>query len=337
MSLHRIGVFGAGSIGCYVGGRLAAAGCDVVLVGRARVGETLRMHGLTLSDLGGWSHRVRPIHLRIAESAAALRDCHLVLVTVKSAGTAAAGKDLSRVLAPGAVVISLQNGVRNGTLLAEALPGQRVITGMVPFNVVNSGNGHFHQGSSGELAVQRHAAVAEFAPLFAAAGLPLRQHPDMQAVQWAKLLLNLNNAINALSGLPLKAELQQRAFRRCLALAQAEALPLLAATHQPLARLTPLPAAALPRLLGVPDFIFRLLAQRMLAIDPLARSSMWEDLEAGRRTEVDWINGEVVALAEKLGRNAPVNARLVALVREAEKGGKRNWRGEELLACLASH
>jgi 2-dehydropantoate 2-reductase len=72
----------------------------------------------------------------------------------------------------------------------------------------------------------------------------------------------------------------------------------------------------------------------MLAIDPLARSSMWEDLEAGRRTEVDWLNGEIVRFARTQGREAPINARLLALVRAAETGGERHWRGAALLAEL---
>jgi len=61
---------------------------------------------------------------------------------------------------------------------------------------------------------------------------------------------------------------------------------------------------------------------------------MWEDLQAGRATEIDWLNGEVVKLAASLGRTAPVNGRLVALVLEAEKGGRRDWKGEELLKEL---
>ena len=72
----------------------------------------------------------------------------------------------------------------------------------------------------------------------------------------------------------------------------------------------------------------------MLAMDPLARSSMWEDLEAGRQTEVDWINGEVLRLAESLGQSAPINERLVALIRSAESGGRRDWEAMELLADL---
>jgi 2-dehydropantoate 2-reductase len=158
---------------------------------------------------------------------------------------------------------------------------------------------------------------------------------DMPAVQWSKLLMNLNNAINALSGIPLAEELAQRDYRRCLAAAQREALELISEARIPLARVTPMPARWMPRLLELPDGIFRRLARRVIAIDPSARSSMWEDLEAKRVTEVDYIQGEIVALAERLHRRAPINAALVALVRAAEAGGRRDYRGDELLTALA--
>ena len=74
------------------------------------------------------------------------------------------------------------------------------------------------------------------------------------------------------------------------------ALTLMAAARIQPARLTPLPPHWIPRLMRVPDPLFRRLANRMRAIDPLARSSMWDDLEAGRTTEIDWINGEVIRL-----------------------------------------
>ena len=82
--------------------------------------------------------------------------------------------------------------------------------------------------------------------------------------------------------------------------------------------------------------MFKLLANKMLAIDPLARSSMWEDLEAGRKTEVDYINGEVVQLAAQLNRQAPVNQKLIDLIKAAEDGGKRDWAASDLLAALTN-
>ena len=326
-------VHGAGSIGCYVGGRLAATGADVTFIGRPRLAAEIRAHGLRLTDWQGADLRVPADRVRFETEPAAARHARLVLVTVKSAGTEAAGRELAPLLKPGTVVISFQNGLRNAEALRAQLPGRTVLTGMVEFNVVNRGQGAFHHGSEGGLEVQAHAALAPFLSAFAAAGLPLKQRDDMVGVQWAKLQLNLNNAINALCGAPLKDELAQRAFRRCIALAQRELLALLDAAGIAPTRLK-LPPKLLPTLLDVPDAVFRVLAGRMLAIDPLARSSMWEDLQAGRATEIDYLNGEVVRLAQSLGREAPVNARLVALVREAEHGGRRDWTGPELLAQL---
>lgn len=329
-------VYGAGGIGCYVGGRLAATGTSVTFVGRQRMATELAEHGLHLTDYLGADLRVPTEQLRYETVPAAAAEADLVIVTVKSAATGTAAEELAGVLKPGAVVVSFQNGIRNGELLRMRLPDHTVLTGMVPFNVLNRGGGAFHQGTEGGLDIQRHPALTEYTNAFSQAGLPLTQHEDILSVQWAKLLLNLNNPVNALSDLPLRDELAQRAYRRCLAAAQAETLELLAAQGITPARLMAIPPHRLPALLRLPDFLFRRLASKMLAIDPLARTSMWEDLQAGRRTEVDYLNGEVVRLAESLGRTAPVNAKLITLIRAAESGARRGWSGPELLAELTA-
>ncbi len=334
--MGTIAVMGAGSIGCYVGGRLAAAGADVVLIGRERLGREIAAHGLRLSDYRGAHLVLRPNQITYATAASAAAQAELVLVTVKSAGTPVAAQELAQTLRPDAIVVSLQNGIGNASILSQYLTTQTVLAGMVPFNVVQRGEGVFHQGTEGDLEVERHARLAAHVAMFERAGLPLRQHDDLRPVQWAKLLLNLNNPVNALSDLPLKQQLSQRAYRRCVALAQREGLDLIAASGIVPARLTRLPAHWIPRVLDLPDALFRLVAAGMLAIDPLARSSMWEDLQAQRTTEIDWINGEIVHLARRLGRSAPVNATLVALVHAAEQGGRRRWSGDELLAALKS-
>ena len=181
---------------------------------------------------------------------------------------------------------------------------------------------------------EAHDAAARLSEACLAADLTFELRDDMPGVQWSKLLLNLNNAINALSGRPLAEELGQLDYRRCFAAAQREAIELIRASGLPLARVTPLPLPWIARLLTAPDPVFKLLARRVVAIDPHARSSMWDDLEGARATEVDYIQGEIVALASRLGRSAPVNQALVGLIKEAERGGKRDFTGAELCAAL---
>lgn len=328
----RIAVFGTGSIGGWLGGRLAGH-ARVALVARPQVADDISTNGLTLTAFDGWQRRVSPGEVEVVTSAEAVSNARLVLVTVKSAATAQAGRELARHLRPGTLVISFQNGLRNARMLAAELPDCTVLAGMVPYNVVRLGPGRWHQGTSGRLMVAAHAQLAAFLPLFEAAGLPLQPRGDIAAVQAGKLLLNLNNAINALADIPLREQLAQRGWRCCLALAQVEALRVFAAAGIAPARVTPLPPTWLPALLRLPDALFTRLAARMLRIDPLARSSMWEDLAAGRPTEVDWIQGEIVALGGHHGLATPVNARLVQLVHEAGRQ-RRAWTAAALLADL---
>jgi 2-dehydropantoate 2-reductase len=324
----RVVVFGAGAIGCWVGARLAATG-NVTLHGRARVLDALH-DGVRATDLDGGDVTARPA---LSTDPRVVADADLVLVTVKSAATAEAAATLAAHVSPEATIVSLQNGVRNARVLGDGLPNHAVVAGMVPFNVVRPAPSHFHRATEGIL---MFGPCPPLASACAAAGLAAQQRDDMPAVLWGKLLINLGNAVNALCGLPLVEQLSQRAYRRCLAACQREALDLLATAGERPARLTPVPPAWMPRLLGLPDAIFRPLARRMVAVDANARSSMWDDLEHGRATEIDYLQGEIVALAERLARAAPANRRIVELVHAAERGGRRDWRGDELLAQVTA-
>ncbi|WP_078284535.1 2-dehydropantoate 2-reductase [Mycobacteroides chelonae] len=323
----RIAVAGAGSIGCYVGGRLQAAGHDLVYIGRAALGESIAERGLALSDYLGWSATIPGDKCVFSEDIDAVRAADVVLVTVKSAATAEMAASLADRLRPGAVVVSLQNGIRNPTEISRYVTQHRVITGMVGFNVAQVGPAHFHQGTQGKLSISTGAE--SLAQALTGSGLPTAVYEDMSAVQWGKLVVNLNNAVNALSGLPLKAELGQRDYRLVLAAAHREALGLLRRGNQPVVSPLAAPLAFMPWVLRMPDAVFARLARQMVEIDPQARSSMLDDLTRGRPTEIDYINGEVVELAKKLGVSAPVNATLVSLIHQATASGEK-WSGSEL-------
>ncbi|WP_428263113.1 2-dehydropantoate 2-reductase [Haliangium sp.] len=318
-----ITVFGAGSIGCFLGTSLAAAGAAVTLVARPRIIEEIRAHGLSVSDLDGVRRTLPAEAFTLVSEIGAAPPSSLYLVTVKSRHTAAAAAAIAPALGPQGRVISFQNGLRNAGLLAQTLGAERVIAGMVPFNVVHQGQGHFHRGTEGTLAIASAPALdAHWHQYFARAGLPLTAYADFDRVLWSKLLLNLNNPINALAGVPLLTELGDADYRRCLAAVMAEALGLVRSAGIRPVRLAAAPPGAIPWILRLPTWAFTRVAGRMLAIDPDARSSMWEDLQQGRPTEIDELNGEIVHLGQRIGQPAPLNALIVALVRAAEDAGQ---------------
>ena len=160
----------------------------------------------------------------------------------------------------------------------------------------------------------------QLAEQLGAIGFPCQLHTDMQPVIYGKLLLNLNNALNAVADQPIKTQLENRKLRRVYAAAQREWLAVAAAEGVELVQFTAVKPSLMPAILSLPNWIFLRLAKAMLDIDPLARSSMWEDIQLGRKTEIEFLNQAVVNRAESLGIEVPVNRKISALIHSLERG-----------------
>jgi 2-dehydropantoate 2-reductase len=317
----KVAILGAGSVGCFIGGTWAAAGLPVLFIGRPKLSKEVDEHGLTLSDYNGWQTRLSPGEIDYRCGPEALDGAQVIALTVKSGDTAAAANDIAKYATQGATVISFQNGVSNVDVLERGLGGRfEVARGMVPYNVAYLGNGRFHKGVAGDLYAEQRAAVRALADAVGGGAATLKISDDMLGLAWGKLLINLNNAVNALSGRTLQEELKHRDYRRVFAASITEGLELLKRAEIEPATVGPISPAMLPRIINSPDWLFNRFFLKQWKIDAKARSSMADDLVAGRRTEIDYLNGELVALAERLQRAAPVNRAIVELVRKAEAG-----------------
>jgi 2-dehydropantoate 2-reductase len=318
-SNRPIGVAGAGSIGCFVGGMLAASGHRVAMLARSRVIQEIAGNGLRLTSFDGSERNIASSALMLSEDPGIFGDVSAVLVTVKSADTTEIADIIAKYAPTDAVVISLQNGIGNVPVLRERLPGQRVLAAMVPFNVISLGDGRFHRATSGDIIVERDDAGT--AERLSVPGLNMRATDNIAGVQWGKLLVNLFNALNALADLPLRQQLAQRTWRRLFADQMAEGLSAVRAAGIRPVSSTPIRVNWTPHLLRLPDAIFEVLLRRAMKVDPEARSSMWEDLQRGRRTEIDYLQGVITGIADQHGLQVPLSRRVVALIKNAEARG----------------
>ena len=320
----RIVVAGAGSIGCYVGGCLAQAGRKVTLLLRPALADAIGRRGVRISDLEGRDWMLPPRALQLAtEPWAALESAQIVLVTVKSGATAAMADLIATCAKARPAVVSLQNGVGNVDVLRGRLGADTVVVpGVVNFHVTQFDGAdppRFHRGIAGSIVIgSEEAGLSE---TLSVPGLQFKTREDMPDVLWGKLLLNLNNALNALSAVPLVTQLADRAWRRVLATQIDEAFAVLGAANIRPARVEQVPPRLMPIILRLPDAVFRIVARRMMSIDPEARSSMWEDLQRRRVTEIDYLQGAILALADKAGVAAPMTRRITSLIKAAEQAG----------------
>jgi len=333
----KIAIFGAGSIGCYLGGQLAQAGAKVTFIGRQKFKTALEENGLTLTHFAREDIMISPSGFTFSLNPEDIAQAQIILVAVKSQDTDEAAQVIKVHANPGAIIISFQNGVSNADALRKHLTEQIVLGGVVPFNVTGTGAGRFHCGTEGDLTVEvtddprLERLVTDFAK--AKQGLDISN--DIAAVQWGKLLVNLNNALNALSGGTLRAALVQRDYRLALAAMIDEALGIVRGAGIEPDDFGKTSADKMTKILRLPNFLYKIIMNMIVKIDANARSSMLDDLEMGRVSEIDYLQGEIVRLATRTGQSAPINQAVLDMVNAAFKtGASPKLSGAELYQAI---
>lgn len=303
----KIAVLGAGALGCAIGGALAEAGNDVVLINRnAAQVEAIRAAGLRMRGPSG----ERSVAVRAERDCTRLAPMDLVIVLVKSFHTQEAIAAATPLIGGDTVVLSLQNGLGHEDVLAEAVGRERVIAGKTYVGGVMLAPGHIISGTAGketligELDGSDSARVRRIASVFEAASLRTTVSTNIMGTIWDKLLINVaTGAVSGITGLtygPLYAIAEIEAV--ALAAVQ-EAMDVARASGVQLSYTEPRApwtkaAAGLPQ-----DF----------------KTSMLQSLEKGSVTEIDFINGAVVRWGKRCGVPTPVNATLVACIKGIER------------------
>jgi 2-dehydropantoate 2-reductase len=321
---HHV-VLGAGMIGCYLAACLQYAKQTVSIVARPNIIDALGRN-FSIADFEGNHYQVNELPLMVcADTVSNLpKKADVLWLTVKCLSVDDALATIRNCITDNTIIICCQNGVGNHISVQQAFSRNCVIRAMVPFNVVSEGEGHFHRGSDGHLILERDDRVGDFVQWLArqinSVHLPVDTSFDMTAMQWAKLQLNLGNAVCALADIPVKQMLENTEYRRFISKMMIELLQVSQKKKIKLPKIANLPNKWIPKILNLPTWLFKIVAQKMLAIDPKVRTSMWWDIQAERLTEIDYLNGKVVACAQELGLKAPANSLVVKLIKQRESG-----------------
>jgi len=317
MSQHLI--FGAGLIGGYMAGCFAAKGLNVSVLGRESMRSRFASE-LTVTDYHGHRAASSDINFVAAGEITEVSFDYLWL-TVKCTGLEQALIDMANFVGPNTTILSCQNGLGSDDLVRESFPNNIVRRVIMASNVAQQSDTHLHRGSEGDLFVEAHYDDGDIslASLVSSDLLIAQNIESMEAYSWAKLQLNLANAVNALADIPVKQMLEHRIYRKIIAGAMQELLDVSRAKGLSLPKIAAVSMHIVPKILNTPNFIFNILGSKMMDIDPTVRTSMWWDLSGNRLTEVDMLNGAVVKEGEMFGIACPINQRIVDYVHDAEQ------------------
>ena len=298
----RIAVVGAGAVGGYFGGRLADAGAPVVMVGRPAFAEAVARDGLLLDTLQGKKY----VRVEASTDMGAVRGAELVLFCVKTTDNAATARALAPLLARDALVVSMQNGVDNVEQIRaasgiEAQPAVVYVAASVPApgQVKHVGRGDLVTGPANEKTVR-------LAEVFGHAEVPCRISDNIAGELWVKLVWNC--ALNAISAL---GRVQYRQIAQ-----DARACHMVEVLVEEVLAVARAAGVVLP---GVSD---RAAATRgaLQIADQMADafSSTAQDIQRGKRTEIDSLNGYIARRGAQLGVPTPINEALFTLVKLLE-------------------
>ncbi len=297
----RVAVMGTGAVGGYFGGMLARAGTNVTFIARPATAEAISRRGLFIDS----PHFQETIHAEASTDPSAVANAELVLFCVKTIDTESVARTLLPHLAPGAVVLSLQNGVDNAEQLEaagiHALPAVVYVAASVPEP------GRIKHSERGDLAIggpeNRRANLERIAATFERAGVACKISQNIQVDLWSKFVFNCAlNAPSAIAQVGYGAVAQNDWSRETILAAARETI-------------------AVARALGIDlpekDILDRLV-QFAFKMGPVT-SSTAQDIARGKRTEIDSLNGYVVRRGAALDVPTPVNHTLTALLKLIEE------------------
>lgn len=321
----KVVVYGAGAIGMTLGGFLAQNGVDVTLIARPRYVEAINREGLVIQSM----KETVTTRLKAAETLTFCPD--LLLLGVKSQHTLEAAAQFKGFV-QGVPVVSLQNGVRNVDLLAGALDKDNVIGGMVAFDarIIKPGIVYFATKDPdlliiGEAFQKNGERIVRIRELLGRnSAIDVRISENIRAALWSKLIANAGiNPFMTLTDLGIEELVRYPQTRNAIVqLIKEGYLVCRQAGIEP----EHLPGMPVHLLAGLPAplvsfMLATVLRWKLKGHDVNGELRFAKDLQRGS-TEIDYLNGEIVALSKKIGVQAPMNKKILDLTHRMEKAGR---------------
>ena len=330
----KYAVIGLGAVGNIVGGILKKSEKNVVLIGKENQVDIINKNGIKINGINGSLSIENP---NASSDLSYLKDVDFIIICVKSYDTQNLANQIKQHIKKTALILSLQNGVKNSSVIYK-ITGNKVISGVVLFNALFLKPGESTLTIRGGLLIEdeksNSEAIEDLINCFNMRGLTSKSVKNIEGFQYSKLIVNLQNAVTALTGQTIKESIIDSNSRSVLIASMKEGLYILEKSGISIETLPDMDPKKIIKRLSSYNSIFLRIGSKILKLKN-ARTSMWQSLSRGKSTEIDYINGEIVSLARKNNLKAPINEKLVELLKEAEnKHSIKSFEPSELKKLL---
>ncbi len=320
----KIAVIGAGAIGSVVGGLLSKSGQDVTLIGRKPHVDAIMQNGLVLDGPSGQE----VIRVKAAENLDFKPD--LVLLSVKTHDVESSVTEI-KPFTSGVLVVTMQNGVQSDNIVAGILGKEKVVSGVVILGSIflEPGKVSYSNPSDkialliGDPFILNRNRLQIISVLLSKA-LPTEIGEDIRGAHWTKLIMNLNNAVMAVTGLPMQECSQYSQIRKLNINLMKEGFKVIKRSGIKVVPVPGIPLSLMKTMTWIPlpvsSFVFKSKIKSYGKLPVLG--STLQSIKRGKNTEIDYLNGEIVKLGKKNGIPTPVNSLIVELVHQTETTGK---------------
>ncbi|MDD5661637.1 MAG: 2-dehydropantoate 2-reductase [Candidatus Omnitrophica bacterium] len=318
----KIAVIGAGAIGSLVAGYLKTAGEDIYLVGHSDAVKAVKENGLKISGVRG----DLKVNISIYEELVSKPEL-LILATKTQNIEEALRKNLS--LVKDSVILTTQNGVQAENIISRLLPAKNILSSIVMFGatylepgkVVHNFEGSWVLGNTFSPALNTSAVSVS---MILNKIFPTVISENIVGMKYLKMFVNANNCLPAILGISMQEAFSDQQVSRISIAIWKEAFAVISKLDIKLVSLPGFPIEHITKLISIlPEEAAKIFSGAMtkLSKDPLY-GSILQSIKRGKTSEIDYINGEFVSLAQKYGLKAELNQRLVEMVHEVEKTGR---------------
>ena len=328
-------VVGLWAIGSLIGGLLSKSDEDVVLIGKEKQVRILNEKGLKIN---GFKNPIFVENINVSTDLSLIKNADIIFVCVKSQDTKNLAENIKKHLSKNSIIISFQNGVRNAQIIKE-ITLVKTLSSIIFFNAVYFKPGEVELTMDQGLIIENDETCSDklktVVEILNKEKLKAELVDEIDGFLWSKLIINLQNSVTSLTGQTIKESIIDKDSRKILIAVMKEGLEVLKQTEIVVKTLPDIDPEKLIRRMSMLNSTMLKIGSKIMNIKKNARSSMLQSISRGKPTEIDYINGEIVSLAKKNNLNAPVNAKIVELVKKMEKKQfERDFKPSELRKIL---